>query len=707
MDLSELIRLNQAENRKTRIYAAGQSKPVYPVGASKVSTPSTTLRSLSVVPCKHGGTDKDIIERCPLCQDGTRHVRECEVHGRCTHLHVSPKVMDCLRCQREHLGFEPDVPDWRTVKGWFSLEEGHRYSAVLQGLRVPGAAVEIGVHQGRSTVLAATALIGTGRVLHCVDPWGEPDDVVEKQARKNLAPFGNTVKIHKGWSRGTAQQWKDGPVACVFIDGHHSYESCCTDIDSWLPRLSVGGIMCGHDYGSSEWPDVKRAVDERFNNVSVAGTFWWVHAVPWNKKVTIPQPLVINLQPAKDNPTSPDPIHFAPALTAQERGVLYALIRAVDEALTDRQHALCWGALLGYVRGGDLLQWDDDAEFICLDTPSIEDLRKRLPGLKVDEKQYITVSDPEFGPFPAVEINPAVVDGAYAVTKSAFNLPDDRFYLESLFPSRTGMLGQVPVEVPNDPKRIVTGKYGERCLHEALPPYWNHRYDRLTGFGGGSGFGTAVRTPLAEISKTSWIPKTFIINLDRRQDKWTLVHERMTAKKIDAERWPGVDGKAVGPVDYPGGRGAYGCLESHRRLLEKCLTEGIQSVMVFEDDVVPCENFHQRLADLFAVLPPDWDAVFLGGQVMGDIQHIHQGLARVTGTRGVHRTHAYIVRGSYIEKLYRTWSERRGHCDQIWGTIQREDQVYLAVPWLAGQADGFSDVSGRRNKERWWASQER
>ena len=54
-----------------------------------------------LAPCAHGGTDADIVERCPSCNGGGRHVRECEVHERCTWDEVGGKVMSCAKCRRE------------------------------------------------------------------------------------------------------------------------------------------------------------------------------------------------------------------------------------------------------------------------------------------------------------------------------------------------------------------------------------------------------------------------------------------------------------------------------------------------------------------------------------------------------------------------------------------------------------------------------
>lgn len=58
--------------------------------------------------------------------------------------------------------------------------------------------------------------------------------------------------------------WKRGFIDLVFIDGDHTYTQVKADIQSWLPHIKPGGILCGHDYGFEVWPGVKQAFDEEF-----------------------------------------------------------------------------------------------------------------------------------------------------------------------------------------------------------------------------------------------------------------------------------------------------------------------------------------------------------------------------------------------------------------------------------------------------------
>ena len=35
----------------------------------------------------------------------------------------------------------------------------------------------------------------------------------------------------------------------VFIDANHTYETVSKDLLNWIPKVRLGGLVCGHDYG--------------------------------------------------------------------------------------------------------------------------------------------------------------------------------------------------------------------------------------------------------------------------------------------------------------------------------------------------------------------------------------------------------------------------------------------------------------------------
>ena len=78
--------------------------------------------------------------------------------------------------------------------------------------------------------------------------------------------------------------FKDESLDLVFIDASHGYPLVKADVNSWLPKVRKGGILCGHDYDHLKFPGVKQAVDEilgsRINLIIekeiVLVKIWWV-----------------------------------------------------------------------------------------------------------------------------------------------------------------------------------------------------------------------------------------------------------------------------------------------------------------------------------------------------------------------------------------------------------------------------------------------
>ncbi len=55
-------------------------------------------------------------------------------------------------------------------------------------------------------------------------------------------------------------------VLSLFIDGDHTYQQIREDWENYSPFVIPGGYVIFDDYGSEEWPDVRRFVDELVNN---------------------------------------------------------------------------------------------------------------------------------------------------------------------------------------------------------------------------------------------------------------------------------------------------------------------------------------------------------------------------------------------------------------------------------------------------------
>lgn len=141
--------------------------------------------------------------------------------------------------------------------------------------------VEVGVYTGALSMRLLEALPGLDLTLvdaynaraYC-DRTGDFHETMSademaaaaKAMTENVAPYGD--RCRHLWvesidaARGLQHDGKQYDF--VFLDADHSYRGVKYDIEAWLPLVKVGGYLCGHDYGNSEFPQfgVKRAVDE-------------------------------------------------------------------------------------------------------------------------------------------------------------------------------------------------------------------------------------------------------------------------------------------------------------------------------------------------------------------------------------------------------------------------------------------------------------
>ncbi|MFA5394641.1 MAG: class I SAM-dependent methyltransferase [Methanogenium sp.] len=140
--------------------------------------------------------------------------------------------------------------------------------------------IEIGVLKGDFTFTLAQA----GQFIVGIDPWtqykdyrdyeGKSFEDIEKQARDKVGHFPN-VSLIKGFSEDVVDQFADGSQDWIFLDGNHSLPSVIQDLNLYIPKVKIGGMICGHDY--------KRFGGRNFMHVVDAVNAWTYcyHISPW------------------------------------------------------------------------------------------------------------------------------------------------------------------------------------------------------------------------------------------------------------------------------------------------------------------------------------------------------------------------------------------------------------------------------------------
>jgi Methyltransferase domain len=133
--------------------------------------------------------------------------------------------------------------------------------------------VEIGSCKGRSTYALCSSECP---LVISIDDFGVFPDTYP-DFLNNTKNFKNLRQL-----RMLSEQAKSFviDVDMVFIDGMHDYNSVTTDLRSWFPKTKK--LICGHDYNDQSWTDVKKAVNDYFQDlfkVEVFETIWAVSKI--------------------------------------------------------------------------------------------------------------------------------------------------------------------------------------------------------------------------------------------------------------------------------------------------------------------------------------------------------------------------------------------------------------------------------------------
>ncbi len=132
---------------------------------------------------------------------------------------------------------------------------------------------EIGVMSGRHAQLMFNNL--DIKKLYLIDPWDFFPEIFVLEGRakkgqffscaKQLSPWNSKIEYIIKFAEDAHTQIKDNSLDFVYIDGNHEKEYVTKDLELYWPKLKVGGLMAGHDFGE-KWQGVIDAVNEFFGD---------------------------------------------------------------------------------------------------------------------------------------------------------------------------------------------------------------------------------------------------------------------------------------------------------------------------------------------------------------------------------------------------------------------------------------------------------
>lgn len=220
---------------------------------------------------------------------------------------------------------------------------------------------------------------------------------------------------------------------------------------------------------------------------------------------------------------------------------------------------------------------------------------------------------------------------------------------------------------------------------------------------------------------TDWFSRVYVINCAHRPDRLAAVMKHLTDTGMaDVEKvhvFNAIIGDYTGhPAGFGGGNGAWGCLQSHRRLMEDVMhirdERGdmlLESVLILEDDVFFTDDALVQLNAFMPNVPSDWGQLYLGGQHRRKPESTP--FAGVQLGTSVNRTHAHAISRGHIHRIYHhisymmDYQGNHKHVDHQLelGHNRKDWPVYCPAKWIAGQEAGTSNISGKNNPRQLWS----
>jgi hypothetical protein len=199
--------------------------------------------------------------------------------------------------------------------------------------------------------------------------------------------------------------------------------------------------------------------------------------------------------------------------------------------------------------------------------------------------------------------------------------------------------------------------------------------------------------------------RVVVINLARRPDRLAQFFARLRGNWPFASprRFEAIEEATVPmPPTWDKGPGAWGCLQSHRAVLDSAIADKVSSLLVLEDDAFPVADLASKAELFLSRVPDDWNCLMLGAQHIRPPISVSPGVVRCVASI---RCHAYALRGDLMPMLSVFWQcNKTDHCDLILSSLMRNYKAYAPDPLLIGQDRGLSDITARNEPLRFLAS---
>jgi hypothetical protein len=195
------------------------------------------------------------------------------------------------------------------------------------------------------------------------------------------------------------------------------------------------------------------------------------------------------------------------------------------------------------------------------------------------------------------------------------------------------------------------------------------------------------------INLNKYFDKTYVINLDRRKDRYESFEKEMSKYAIkNIERFSAIDGNNLTNNTnlLPG---EVGILLSHLEIIRKCKSDNLKNVLILEDDVYFSDEI-LKLEEYISSVPNDWDFIYFGGNhVYGAPPlQINEKVVKLNYTVALQ---CVAINSTVFDVIEVILPKMQRQVDAYYAELHNTFNAYGFYPNMAKQIAGFSDIQNR------------
>lgn len=194
----------------------------------------------------------------------------------------------------------------------------------------------------------------------------------------------------------------------------------------------------------------------------------------------------------------------------------------------------------------------------------------------------------------------------------------------------------------------------------------------------------------------NYFDKAYYINLDSRTDRRESFETRIAKHNLEVERFSAI---LIDPIEGHEDKNRHfkeGCLQSHIEIVRLAKEQGLDNILIFEDDCSFAKDFTNKATQIANQLyNEEWDLFYLGGEPNGDCPLKKESIR--LATKGVYQTHAYGIHKRFFDAILDIDVKNTPNID-IWYIHQHDRIALISEKLLCIQEDGYSDNYGANVK---------